>query len=182
MCETLVTHCTTCNKDKKIFDTSKKIDHTQMIDINPRSVMAATSVSGGITILRRLCTDFNFPKPVGEHPYNNYLKHLVNVSVENTDKSTQDAAKKLRQLVTEGEDDGHSVLNVSVSVDGSWQKRHGFNSLLGMVFVISVETGQVLYYSVKCLFCHECKKQKKCHAGMEGKPFKTLSNKSCWKF
>ena len=47
---------------------------------------------------------------------------------------------------------------MAVSVDGSWQKRLGYNSLLGMVFLISVETGQVLDYCIKCLFCHECKK------------------------
>ena len=182
MCETLVIHCTSCNKDTKTFDTSKKIGNTKMIDINLRSVMAATSMGGGITILRRLCTDFNFPQPVAEHPYNNYMKHVVNVSVENADKSTKDAAKRLRQLVIEGDDDGHSILDVSVSVDGSWQKRHGFNSLLGMVFVISVETGQVLDYSVKCLFCHECKKTKKCHTGMEGQPCTDLPNQSRWKF
>ena len=43
-------------------------------------------------------------------------------------------------------------------MDGSWQKRYGHNSLLGMVFVISIDTGCVLDYSVKSLFCHECKK------------------------
>ena len=47
---------------------------------------------------------------------------------------------------------------MSVSVDGSWQKRYGFNSLLGMVFLISIDTGCVLDYVVKSVFCHECKK------------------------
>ena len=58
----------------------------------------------------------------------------------------------------DGKADEDQILNVAVSVDGSWQKRHGFNSLLGMVFLISVETGQVLDYAVKSLFCHTCKK------------------------
>ena len=82
----------------------------------------------------------------------------MKVSVENAEKSTSNAAKRLRQSITGGTDDGQSILDVAVSVDGSWQKRHGFNSLLGMVFVISVEKGQVLDYSVNYKFCHECKK------------------------
>ena len=42
-----------------------------------------------------------------------------------------------------------------MSVDGTWQKRYGHNSLLGMVFVISIVTGCVLGYSVKLIVCHE---------------------------
>ena len=159
MCETLIINCTACKTDIQTFETSKKVGNSQMIDINLRSVMAAKSIGGGITILRRLCTDFNFPQPVLEHPFNNYLKHLVKVSVENEEKSTSNAEKQLRQAMIGGNDDGQSLLDVAFSVDGSWQKRHGFNSLLGMVFAISVETGQVLDYSVKCKFCHECKKK-----------------------
>ena len=30
---------------------------------------------------------------------------------------------------------------VGVTVDGTWQKQYVFNSLLGVVFIISVDTG-----------------------------------------
>ena len=95
MCETLMINCTSSKPDIQIFETSKKVGNSQMIDINLMSVMAATSVAGGITILRRLCTDFNYTQPVLEHPFNNYLKHLVKVSVESAEKSTSDAAKTI---------------------------------------------------------------------------------------
>ena len=39
------------------------------------------------------------------------------------------------------------------AVDGTWQKR-GHTSKIGVVFVICVQTGEVLDYSVKCLVCH----------------------------
>ena len=42
---------------------------------------------------------------------------------------------------------------VGVTVDGTWQKRYGFNSLLGVVFIISVDTGD---YEIKCKHCLEC--------------------------
>ncbi|XP_065051289.1 uncharacterized protein LOC135680963 [Rhopilema esculentum] len=49
---------------------------------------------------------------------------------------------------------------VAVTVDGTWQKR-GHSSRVGVVFVISVRTGQVLDYVIKSLFCHECKSHEK---------------------
>ena len=41
-----------------------------------------------------------------------------------------------------------------MSVDGSWQKRYGHNSLNGLVYVISIDTGKVLDYAVKTKVCH----------------------------
>ena len=38
------------------------------------------------------------------------------------------------------------TVNVPVSFDGSWQKRYGFNSLLGVVLAISIDTGCVISY------------------------------------
>ena len=48
-----------------------------------------------------------------------------------------------------------SVAKVAVTVDGTWQKR-GFSSKIGVVFIISVDTGEVLDAMVKSLECHEC--------------------------
>ena len=47
---------------------------------------------------------------------------------------------------------------VAVSIDGTWQKRYGHNSLLGATFVISIYNGCVLDYSIKCKTCTVCKK------------------------
>ena len=46
-----------------------------------------------------------------------------------------------------------NALCAAVTVDGTRQKRYGFNSLLGVVFIISVDTGEVLDYEVKCKCC-----------------------------
>ena len=50
---------------------------------------------------------------------------------------------------------------VDVTVDGTWQKRFGFNSLLGVVFIISVDTGEVLDYEIKCKHCFESRSRSK---------------------
>ena len=69
MCKTLVLYCTSCEKLIKTFETSKTVTNNKMPDINLRSVVATTSAGGRLTTLRRMCTDFNFPQPVNEHPY-----------------------------------------------------------------------------------------------------------------
>lgn len=48
---------------------------------------------------------------------------------------------------------------MAVTVDGTWQRR-GHASKIGVVFVISVRTGEVLDYVVKSLMCHTCMKHK----------------------
>ena len=49
------------------------------------------------------------------------------------------------------------VAKVAVTVDGTWQRR-GHTSKIGVVFIISVETGEVLDAVTKSLFCGECSK------------------------
>ena len=50
-------------------------------------------------------------------------------------------------------------LVTAVSVDGTWQKR-GHCSKTGVVFVMSVDTGEVIDYELKTIFCRECASQK----------------------
>ena len=75
--------------------------------------------------------------------------------MENSNQSLSVAAKHLRKLKSKGAD--NQIIDIPVSVDGSWQKRYGFNSLLGMIFIISIDTGCVLDFITKSLFCHVCK-------------------------
>ena len=48
-----------------------------------------------------------------------------------------------------------TVLDIAVSFDGTWGKR-GHTSLFGIVFVIFVDTGEVLDYHVLLKFCKSC--------------------------
>ena len=67
------------------------------------------------------------------------------------------AEQKLREcLVKEnGCEDEDSVVVVGVSFDGTWAKR-GLTSLTGVVFVISVPTGEVLDYHEISKTCQRC--------------------------
>ena len=53
-------------------------------------------------------------------------------------------------------EDADCAVPVAISIDGTWQRR-GYSSRYGAVFVISVDTGEVLDYELLSLFCHECK-------------------------
>lgn len=53
-------------------------------------------------------------------------------------------------------DDVEMIANVEVTVDGIWPKT-GHSSKTGVVFVLSVVTGEILDYKVKSLICHECR-------------------------
>ena len=87
----------------------------------------------------------------------NYIKQLSIAATKNTEESMPVAAKNLRKVIA-GDVSDDDIVDVAVSVDGSWQKRYGHNSLIGVTFVIAIETGCVLDYNIKSLFCHTCKK------------------------
>ena len=78
-----------------------------------------------------------------------------------------EATERLSQLAYREDEesaveiDGHSVTKVAVSIDGTWQKR-GHSSRIGVLFVISVMTGEILDYEVKSLICNECSSHEHC--------------------
>ena len=62
---------------------------------------------------------------------------------------------------------GDEIANVSVSVDGTLQKRYGHNSLLDASFIISVDNGLVLDYVNKSKTSQVCKKEPRCFRSLE---------------
>ncbi|XP_065056243.1 uncharacterized protein LOC135684535 [Rhopilema esculentum] len=107
------------------------------------------------------------PPPLSSRSYNQQIKKLACKSVKIAEKVMSEAAEQHFKIVEEEEptkievmQDGKKIAKVAVTVDGTWQKR-GHSSRVGVVFVISVRTGQVLDYVIKSLFCHECKSHEK---------------------
>ena len=52
--------------------------------------------------------------------------------------------------------DVNDLFKISLIVDDTCQKRYKFNWLLGVVFIISVESGEVVDNEVKSKFCFKC--------------------------
>ena len=139
VCVRLLLLCVACKSVIKEFDTSPRVKTKGLIDINLRSVKATTSTGGGLTSLRNYNANFNFSPPVQKAPYSRYLKYLQSEAISNCEKSLLRAGNKVRELVLRND---NIIAEIPISIDGSWQKRHGHNSLLGIVFAISIDTGE----------------------------------------
>lgn len=103
----------------------------------------------------------NLPPPVTKKGYNEHLIQLEKAVMKNAENLMQEPARRLTEVSAEKPIDleevgDQKIANVSETVDGTWQKI-GHSSKIGVVFVISLDTGKMLYYSVKSLVCHECK-------------------------
>ena len=75
-----------------------------------------------------------FPPPIYPHSLNDYVKYNADVAEENAQKSMNSDAAGLCSDDNVGE--------ISVSADGTWQKKYEHNALLGASFVLTVNNGQ----------------------------------------
>ena len=100
--------------------------------------------------------------PLAKNAYNEHLKQIEQTSTNHAEQVMKDAAKRLKdKIATErpqdiDDEDDSTIARVVVTVDGTWQKRC-HSSKIGVVFVISVDSGEILDYEIKSMFCHECK-------------------------
>ena len=129
----------------KVF-TDKVRQHRKAYDINIRSVYAATTVGIGRKGMQKICGIFDLPKPISSKPYNVLLKTLSEKSVGEAEAILNNSATKLVDIMlakypdlVEVDENEKLIYKVSVTVDGTWQKR-GHTSKVGVVFVISVPT------------------------------------------
>jgi len=104
-----------------------------------------------------------------------YYKQVDNVLEALEVEAKEDmkrAGARLRQIVfeeNEGVNNDNDIVDVAVSFDGTWAKR-GFTSLTGIVFAISVDTGEVLDYHVLSKACQKCS-LKKTQCGQDNNSF-----------
>ena len=85
----------------------------------------------------------------------NYNCHVKNLELfhQSTVQNMLFATKHLKSFLKQDENE---IADIAVTTDGTWQKRYGHNSNLGMTFLISADTGEVLYYDVKSSYCKKC--------------------------
>ena len=143
----LIIRCSDCSWEKQ-FCTSKEIDTTddnhdcptsvrgrKMLDVNARVCVAFREMGKGLSSIEKFCMLMNIPPPMTLKAYQNIVRKLHPAYTEASNKSMQLAA--LSSLCNEGTSpDADGVKEVTVSVDGSWQRR-GYASLNGVITVIS---------------------------------------------
>lgn len=150
--ESLFLKCSFCEVETPLV-TSNRLGGRRggACEVNRRSVLASQSM--GHAGLSQFCSIMNLPPPVTQKAYNQHLEEIEKVSKKHAENLMQDAADRLREKVCKERPDdigSNGVAEVAVTVDGTWQK-HGHSSKIGVIFVISVDTGEILDYCVKSL-------------------------------
>ena len=157
--------CTNC-KHEVSFESGNKSGIKRgggSAEVNLRMVQGGLMTGNGLASLQKICSIMNLPSPVTSRAYNESLKEIESITKEVGDLSLQMAAKNLKKFVVETDhnfanaDIEKDEFSVAVSVDGTWQKRYGYSSLHGVIFVIAMDTGEVLDYEVKSKVCFECR-------------------------
>ena len=158
LAEFLFIQCKHCGAEQS-FTTSRKIPGKGgAFEINRRAILACPSRNE----LQAFCTKMNLPLPVHKEAYNNHLKQIEQEVILEAEVKMNQAASRLKDIIKAEDPDrvktivnGKEIAEVAVSVDGTWQKR-GHSSKFGVVFVLSIRTGEVLDYEVLSHFCQEC--------------------------
>ena len=150
--------CTTCGNVSN-QETSEKTgtSHTGF-DVNRRIVASATASGMGFAQTKSFFCLMGMPQPMSENMWYFY-KGMLNTKVtEAANEHLEEAVSQVRRVYADkgiGVTDNDGVLDITVSVDGSWQKR-GHKSHNGVVTVIEHHTGLVVDYIALSNYCHQC--------------------------
>ena len=89
--------------------------------------------------------------------YYKQMDVIVEKTEEEAEQELKGAGVRLRNLLQAeySEITDKSLEDIAVSFDGTWAER-GLTSLFGVVFALSVDTGEVLDYYVLSKYCKAC--------------------------
>ena len=117
--------CTTCNWTTKYY-TSRKVGSNSKVnscyEVNGRAVMTVRKNCCGHTALEKLCGFLNLPEPPHATTVSDIQKNIVDAYNNIASQSMISTANE-----KEGTRDENGICDITVSCDGTWQKR-GYNS------------------------------------------------------
>lgn len=140
----LVIYCNSC-KSNKSFMTSRKCKD-ELFESNVRLFYGMRCIGKGLTAAQILCASLNLPNPPAK--FNKYTD-VVGECI------TSVANASMKAAVEEAVEINDNKRDISVAVDGTWQKR-GYKSKNSVATVTSVDTGKVLDFEVLTKHCHQC--------------------------
>jgi hypothetical protein len=112
----------------------------------------------GREVMSVMCDIFNMsPPPCHHKAWDQYVAALYVAHKKAVVEQLQKARNKVFSLHRSDETD---VAEIAVSYDGMWSKR-GYTANIGVGFVISVKTGEVLDFQFELKLCSECTSAKK---------------------
>ena len=155
--------CDSC-KNVEVLDTSDSVSRRgTSYDVNRRMVYSSIEIGYGYEGLVTLSSILNMPC-MTKSAYRTQLENILEVLESECKDEMKRVGVNVRETVLKenGEVDNGQPVEIAVSFDGTWAKR-GFTSLTGIVFVISLDTGEVLDYHVLSKTCQKCAvKKSKC--------------------
>lgn len=160
----LVLECSICECIIESCDSSKKISDSgrpKVYDVNRRMAKFFSSTGQGHGSMERFGMVFNMDS-MSQRAYSNHVKVISKSCKQAAEISLVKARDRVREAYIE-QDPGNkdkTYLDLSVSYDGTWQKR-GHTSNFGVGVVIELYTGLVIDFCVMSKYCHECAITKK---------------------
>lgn len=145
--------CKNCNV-AVFIPSSEKIGRTYEVNYTFTFVMRLLGV--GLAGCEKFCGLMDLSSCfVSKATYNSYIKHMCE-KVQSVAKRLYSMAVAQEKNETCIENELQDTENLTVSGDGTWQKR-GFSSLYGVSSLIGYYTGKVLDICVKSGVCQKCK-------------------------
>ena len=153
----LYLECSHCKTRTFLPTCNAVLDAGRSGDANRRAVYFAMECGIGYSGLEKFGQIFNLPI-LAKRSYYKQMDSVVSITVERTERELKEAGHRLREEISKENDSSseNDILDIAVSFDGTWAKR-GHTSLFGIVYVISVDTGEVLDYEVLSKFCKTCR-------------------------
>ena len=154
----LVMSCNRCNWSSELYS-SREIEQNNApgrnpFDINIRTI-AFREIGKGYSALETFCGIMNMPAPMNVKAFNEMQLKIADANIRVSKTSMTDATEEIHQGNIQEGDSEDSVAKITVSCDGTWQKR-GNSSSNGVVTVIAADTGKCLDYRVLSKHCDAC--------------------------
>ena len=149
--------CSHCGDISTLETSTSLAQKGRSFDCNRRAVYHSIESGSGYEGLSSFCAINNMPC-LSRAAYYKQVDIIADTLKCVAQEELVSAGQRLRELVskeTGQEFSDTDVIDVAVSFDGTWAKR-GFTSLTGVVFAISVDTGEVLDYHVLSKACQKC--------------------------
>ena len=150
--------CRECDyKSEHVYSSPyKEDDPSSSFEINTVMTILVHELGKGHDAIRKIQQVLGV-SGMSEKSYRTQQKSIQHACNDLMNDNFQQASKAIRSAYLADEDE---VLDITVSFDGSWQKR-GFTSKYGVGTAMEVQTGLVIDFCVLSTFCHACKVNEK---------------------
>ena len=160
--------CSACDESTSLQTSSNITSRGKSFDVNKRAVYHSLESGTGYEGLSSFCAIMNMPC-LSTNAYYKQVDSILCIVENHAKEELLSAGLRLRKIILDEnqEVDNDKTMDATVSFDGTWAKR-GFTSLTGVFFAISVDTGEVLDYTVLSKACQKCAlKESQCEGDIE---------------